>query len=110
MPIKDIPEETIIEFNLRKFESNGIVAFKVPGCMYGLKEAGLIAQKVLLRILKENGYSEPDNMMIVRANDPKDNTAAVINVDNFGIKYTDEANARKMLNVIEGNGYVIKVD
>ena len=84
--------------------------FKVPGCMYGLKEAGLIAQKELLNVLSRNGYSEPDNMMIIRANDPKDKTAAVVNVDDFGIKYTDKADAEKLLQIIRDAGYILKVD
>ena len=109
-PIKDIPKETIAEYDLKKFERDGIVIFKVDGCMYGLKEAGLIAQKALLKVLNTNGYSEPDNMMIVKAKDPKDKTTAVVNVDDFGIMYTNEADARKMLKVLEDNGYIIKVD
>ena len=46
IPIADIPQATIRKYDLKKFENNGMVCFMVTGCMYGLKEAGLIAQKV----------------------------------------------------------------
>ena len=48
--------------------------------------------------------------MIVKAKNPKNKTAAVVNVDDFGIMYTNEADAKKMLKVIDDNGYIIKVD
>ena len=55
--IDDIPEEIIVEYNLRdKVAMDGHVYVEIRKGMYGLPQAGLIAQELLEKRLNEEGY------------------------------------------------------
>ena len=56
LPIKIIPEEIIVKYNLRAIEKNGWVYCKIVKGMYGLPQAGLIANKLLKKRLARKGY------------------------------------------------------
>jgi hypothetical protein len=46
--INDVPEEIIKQYNLReKVDNNGYVYIKVQKGMYGLPQAGILAQELL---------------------------------------------------------------
>ena len=53
------PDDVIGEYNLRdKVEPNGFVYIEVRKGMYGLPQAGLLAQKMLSKRLKKHGYTQ----------------------------------------------------
>jgi hypothetical protein len=57
--ISDIPEEIINEYNLRnKVTESGHVHIKANKGMYGLPQAGLIANELLEKQLNEHGYCQ----------------------------------------------------
>ncbi len=57
--IDDIPEETIIEYNLQdKVASDGHVYVEVRKGMYGLPQAGILAQELLEKRLNAHGYTQ----------------------------------------------------
>ena len=57
--IDDIPEEIIVEYNLReKVTSDGHVYVEIQKGMYGLPQAGILAQQLLEQRLNEHGYSQ----------------------------------------------------
>ena len=56
--LKDIPNEVIIEYSLLPFaDSSGYVYLKIRKGVYGLKEAGIIAYKRLVRNLQPHSYA-----------------------------------------------------
>ena len=59
LKLSDVPEEIINEYNLREKETaDGHVYVEVRRGMYGLPQAGLIAQEELEERLNENGYRQ----------------------------------------------------
>eukprot|EP00956_Cyclotella_meneghiniana_P037905 scaffold146503_cov46-Cyclotella_meneghiniana.AAC.1 len=53
----DIPEEIINEYRLRKIvNAKGFVFVEVTKGMYGLPQAGLLANELLEKRLNKNGY------------------------------------------------------
>jgi hypothetical protein len=56
---EDIPEEVIEEYGLRKIATpDGYVYVKARKEMYGLPQAGLLAQELLEKRLGEHGYTQ----------------------------------------------------
>ena len=55
VPVRMIPEETMIKYGLDKFVHNGVVLFQIDKGMYGLPQAGLLAQQRLVSHLSEHG-------------------------------------------------------
>jgi hypothetical protein len=57
--LKDIPEEVIIEYELRKkATSNGSIYIRAQRGMYGLPQAGLLANELLEKRLNKHGYHQ----------------------------------------------------
>ncbi len=55
--INDVPEEIIKQYNLHeKINSEGYVYIKVRKGMYGLPQAGILAQQLLEKRLNKHGY------------------------------------------------------
>ena len=59
IPITQIPDEIITEYNLRnKVHTNRAVYVEIQKGMYGLPQAGMLANKLLKRRLAKHGYYE----------------------------------------------------
>jgi hypothetical protein len=58
MKLDILPEEIIEKYNLRAIAHNGWVYFKIKRGMYGLPEAGILANKLLKKRLLKSGYYE----------------------------------------------------
>jgi hypothetical protein len=57
--INDIPEEIIVEYNLhKKVTKDGYVYVKIQKGMYGLPQAGILAQELLEKQLNKHEYSQ----------------------------------------------------
>ena len=57
IPITHIPEEIINEYNLRpKVHTDGAIYIEIRKGMYGLPQAGMLANKLLKRRLAQHGY------------------------------------------------------
>ena len=57
IPIAQIPEEIIAEYNLKnKVHSDGAVYIEIKKGMYGLPQAGMLANKLLKHRLAMHGY------------------------------------------------------
>ena len=56
MPIKLTQNEIIDKYNLKRFEHDGWVYIKIVKGMYGLPQAGKIANELLQQRLKMHGY------------------------------------------------------
>ena len=61
MKLDMFPDDVIEEYNLRdKVEPNGYAYIEVRKGMYGLPQAGLLAQKLLKKQLAKHGYKQSD--------------------------------------------------
>ena len=59
MKLDMFPDDVIEEYNLRdKVEPNGYVYTEVRTGMYGLKQVGLLGQKLLKKQLAKHGYKQ----------------------------------------------------
>ena len=58
MKIDILPNEIIKKYNLRDIFHNEYVYFKIKMGMYGLPEAGILANKLLKKRLSKHGYYE----------------------------------------------------
>ncbi len=67
--------------------------------MYGLPQAGIIAQQLLEKNLEEHGYHQSATTpgLWTHKNRPISFTLVV---DNFGVKYVGEENAKHLLNAV----------
>jgi hypothetical protein len=74
MKLDDFPDEIIEEYNLRKIATkDDTVIAKCRKCIYGLPQAGILANKYLEKWLNEYGYRHQSC------------------VDYFGVKYVNDA-------------------
>ena len=56
LPVEIIPEEIMREYELHKLVHNGRVYLEVQKGMYGLPQAGILANKLLTKGLATKGY------------------------------------------------------
>ena len=86
--LSDIPPQSLAHFRIDSFikPSDTSVLVCVTGGMYGLPEAGRLAQQKLIPHLAKNGYTEcPNTPMLFRHTIR--NISFVLVVDDLGIKY-----------------------
>jgi hypothetical protein len=107
--LTDIPEEVIVEYNLRdKADENGYVYVEVRKGMYGLPQAGILAQELLEERLAKHGYTQSKIIpgYWKHKNLPIDFTLVV---DDFGVKYVGKENAMHLINILR-QYYEIAID
>ena len=108
IPLKLLPLAIIDKYNLTPFIHNDKVLFEVTQGMYGLPQAGLLAQQRLIAHLAESDYHEcPDVPCLFRHS--TNSVAFSLVVDDFGIKYKDKADADHLIACIRSL-YELKVD
>eukprot|EP00978_Attheya_sp_CCMP212_P020673 scaffold59435_cov43-Attheya_sp.AAC.3 len=56
IPVKIIPERIMIQYNLNRLVHNGYVMVQIKKGMYGLPQAGILANKRLCKHLAKSGY------------------------------------------------------
>ena len=83
----DMPEEVIVEYNLREKEiADGHVYVEIRKGMYGLPQAGLIAQELLEERLNKEGYRQSMIVPGLWTHDWRPIQFTLV-VDDFGVKY-----------------------
>jgi hypothetical protein len=101
--ISDIPEEIINEYNLRnKVTESGHVHIEPNKGMYGLPQAGLIANELLEKWLNEHGYCQSKLIpgLWTQITQPIQFTLVV---DDFGVKYIGKEHAPHLHKVLEAH-------
>jgi hypothetical protein len=83
------------------------ITFEIQKTMYGLPQAGRLSQDRLLPHLASHGYRETDIKCILRH--ATRNITICLIVDDFGIKYTDKADADHFLAAV-AELYPLKID
>jgi hypothetical protein len=96
---RHLPQRIIDEYQLTDLFVNDHVMVEVIGGMYGLKQAGLLAQHELKDHLKRNGYYECENTSCLFRHKSRD-IAFVLVVDDFGIKYVNDDDISHLVQVL----------
>ena len=95
--ISTIAQEIIDEYDLLNIVDNhGFVYVKIVKGMYGLKQAGIIAQKSLIHHLSPFGYHPALHTPGLWQHETRDTIFTLV-VDNFAIKCTSLENAQHLL-------------
>jgi hypothetical protein len=99
--LSDIPDEVINEYKLRgKATKNGSIYIRAKHSMYGLPQAGLLANNLLEKRLNRHGY-QPSKLVHYLW---KHNTRPIqftLGVNSFGMKYISKEGAQHLKNALE---------
>ena len=99
--IDDIPEEIIIEYNLReKVTPDGYVYVEIQKGMYGLPQAGILAQQLLEQRLNAHGYSQSRAVPGLWTHETRPISFTLV-VDDFGVKYVEKEDALHLINILK---------
>jgi hypothetical protein len=94
-----IPQEIIDQYNLMDLAVDGYVYIEIRKGMYGLPQAGIIANQKLTKHLAKYGYRPTKHTPGLWKHDQRPVTFSLV-VDDFGIKYVGEHNAQHLLDAI----------
>ena len=87
LKLSDLPEYFVKLYNLAsKFDKNGFVYLKIRCSMYGLPQAGILAQQLLEKQLNNKGYSQENLVPGLWTHSWRPITFTLC-VDDFGVKY-----------------------
>eukprot|EP00804_Cyclotella_cryptica_P024856 CCRYP_020557-RA/>CCRYP_020557-RA protein AED:0.45 eAED:0.45 QI:0/0/0/1/0/0/3/0/298 len=100
LKLADIPKDFIILFNLRQLATpDGYIYVHVQKGMYGLPQAGIIAQQLLKTRLIANGYRQSTVTPGFWKHDWRP-VAFALCVDDFGVKYVGIKHAKHLLRAL----------
>jgi hypothetical protein len=95
-----IPPTFISKHELGSLIHNGKYYVRVDKGIYGLPQAGRLAQERLLAHLADHGYRQTSNTSCLFKHDSDDVYFTLV-VDDFAIKYTKKEEALKLMNVLK---------
>ena len=109
MSLELFPEDIIEEYKLREMtDEKGCVYCEVTRGMYGLPQAGLLAQEQLAKRLNKAGYTQSQVTPGYWKHQWRPVSFMLI-VDDFGVKYVGEEHAHHLINTLKEH-YAIDVD
>jgi hypothetical protein len=101
LKLTDMPDDIIEHYKLRDVATpDGYVHCKIQKGMYGLPQAGIIAQELIAKRLKEHGYSQSETTPGLRKHEWRPITFSLV-VNDFGVKYVGEEHAQHLLQTIQ---------
>ena len=89
IPFDILPDEIIAQYNLHQLKHNGFIYYRIQKVMYGIPQAGMIANKLLQNRLAKHEYHPTLTTPGLCNHDPRRTTFYLV-IDDFGIKITDE--------------------
>ena len=99
----DIPEEIINEYNLLDIATlDKSVYVEVRKGMYGLPQAGLIANELLEKRLNKEGYFQSTLVPGLWTHKTRPISFTLV-VDDFGVKYTREQDVHHLIGTLKKN-------
>ena len=108
MPMKIMPPEIIEKYNLKELELDGWIYMKIVKGMYGLPQAGKIANDLLQKRLKKHGYHACQYTPGLYKHVWRPVTFTLV-VDDFGVKFVGDQHANHLKRTLE-KYYGITVD
>ena len=108
VPIEVIPPDIIEKYKLLDLVVNGKVYVEVSKGIYGLPQAGKLANDQLIKHLEPFGYAPCPHTAGLWRHTTRDISFLLV-VDDFAIKYTERADAEHLIEAL-GQGYKMSVD
>ena len=109
--LTDIPDEVIREYRLHetgKVTSDGYVYVEVRKGMYGLPQAGILAQELLEKRLSKRGYYQSKLVPGLWRHEWRPVQFTLV-VDDFGVKYVGTEHAQHLVDSIDAH-YDLETD
>ncbi|KAL7483088.1 hypothetical protein ACHAW6_013638 [Cyclotella cf. meneghiniana] len=108
IPLQIIPTHIIDQYDLRAKAKNGFVYMEIRRAMYGLPQAGILANKLLKQRLAKYGYYEVAHTPGLWKHLSRPISFTLV-VDDFGIKYVGKEHADHLLNALKQH-YTLDID
>ena len=109
LKLSNLPEDVIEQYGLKdKTTSEGYIYVEIRKGMYGLPQAGLLAQELLEQRLQKQGYTQSKVTPGFWTHAWRPISLTLV-VDNFGIKYVGKEHADHVVRVLKEN-YEISED
>ncbi len=101
LKLSDMPEDVIKHYKLLDIATpDGYVYCKIRQGMYGLPQAGIIAQELLAKRLEEHGYSQSEITPGLWKHKWRPVWFSLV-VDDFGVQYIGEEHAQHLLQAVQ---------
>jgi hypothetical protein len=99
--LSDIPDEVVKEYKLReKATKNGSIYIRAKRSMYGLPQAGLLANKLLEKRLNKHRYRQRKVVPGLWKHNTRPIQFTLV-VNDFGVKYVGKEHAQHLKNALE---------
>jgi hypothetical protein len=110
IPLYLIPEEIINEYHLReKVHTDGNIYIEINKGMYGLPQAGILANKLLAQRIGKHGYYQCRHTPGLWRHIDRPITFALV-VDDFAIKYVGREHAQHLLSLLQRDYEAVSED
>jgi hypothetical protein len=99
---KYIPDETIVHYNLQdpSLWKNDHILVEISKGIYGLPEAGKLAQDMLYEYLSKHGYKLAESTPGLLTHETKDIKFTLV-VDDFGVYYTNQQDVEELIRLLQ---------
>ena len=109
IPIELIPPEIILEYNLQDLVHDGYVYIEINKGMYGLPQAGLLANKLLGKRLAKYGYYQSRHTPGLWKHTWRP-IQFVLVVDDFGVEYIGRDHAEHLISALRTHYEAVSTD
>ena len=109
IPLALFPEWIKTQYNLDTHARDGFVFLEIRRAVWGLPQAGILANKLLRKRLKPHGYYECVNTPGLWRHATRPITFTLV-VDNFGVKYVGKEHAEHLINCLKEETYKLTED
>jgi hypothetical protein len=99
IPVSHIPDDIIHEYSLADKISNGAIYVEIRKGMYGLPQAGRIANDRLVLHLTKHGYHQAKHTHGLFSHHTRDIAFSLV-VDDFGVQYVHAADAQHLVDTL----------
>ena len=109
IPLALFPEWIKTQYNLNTHARDGFVFLEIRRAVWGLPQAGILANKLLRKRLKPHGYYECVNTPGLWRHATRPITFTLV-VDDFGVKYVGKEHADHLIKCLQDETYKLTED
>ena len=109
IPIKLIPNEIQEEYKTSEFEHNGYVYVQISKWMYGLAQAGLLANDIWSKRLVKHGFAQTQHTTGMWKHHSNSIQFTWV-VNDFGVKYNEKKDTQDLIKVLREHYKAVSLD
>jgi hypothetical protein len=98
--LASLPQQTIEKYGLKELARDGKVYIEIQKGMYGLPEAGILANELFQRNIAYDGYGPTTHTHGLWTHDTRTISFSLV-VDDFGVKYVGREHAEHLMTCIK---------